>query len=99
MLEVKIFLDEDDKYQDKPLHEYIMRYLMRNQIMGAIIFPSIMGFGHKHHLHTPTKFGNVDERPIMILFIDEKSKVQAVLPHIKEVVLEGLVVTSKVDII
>jgi len=97
MTEVKIFLDEDDSYNGKPMHEYIMRHLMHNNIIGASIFPAIMGFGKKHHLNTPKKFGNVDEVPYMLMFIDDDKKIEAVLPHIKEIVGEGLIITAKVN--
>ena len=51
MLEVTMFLDEDDLHQDKRMDEYIMRYLMHHGIMGASVFPAVMGYGQKHHLH------------------------------------------------
>ncbi len=97
MVEVNIFLDESDIFEDKPMHEYIMRYLMHHFIMGASIFSATVGYGHKHHLHHPKKIGNVDESPIMILFVDEEEKVQQVLPHLKEVINEGLITLKKVE--
>lgn len=97
MLEITIFLDENDLYENKPMHEYIMRYLMHHNIMGASLFVAMMGYGHKHHLHHPRKIGGMDEEPIMITFIDEEEKVRAVLPHLKEVVKEGLIVQKKVE--
>lgn len=97
MVEIKFFLDENDLYQDKPKHEYIMRYLMHHSIMGASVFSAIIGYGHKHHLHHPQNLGNVDENPIMIMFIDEEEKVEQVLPHLKEVLNQGLIVKTKVE--
>jgi len=97
MLEVSIFLDEDDQYQGKRADEYIMRYLMHHGIRGASVFPAVMGYGRKHHLHHTRGLGNVDEGPIMVLFIDEEEKVRAVLPHLKELIKDGLIVTKRVD--
>ncbi len=97
MLEVSVYLDEDDLYEGKPLHEYLVRHLMHHEIVGATVFAAVMGYGHKHHLHHPNKFGAVDERPIMIQFIDEEARVHAVLPHIKEIVKEGLIIMKKVE--
>lgn len=96
MLEVKVFVDEADLHENKPLHEYIMRYLMHHNIMGATVFEGYEGFGRKHHLHRLKELGTVDESPLMILFIDEKEKVDAVLPHLKEIVNGGLIVISNV---
>jgi PII-like signaling protein len=97
MTEVTVFLDEDDQHEGKPLHEYIMRYLMHHNILGASMFTALMGYGHKHHLHRPNKLGTLDEAPIMILFIDEEEKVRTVIPHLKEVVKEGLIVQKSVE--
>ncbi len=97
MIEVNIFLDENDLYQDKQMLEYIMRYLMHHSIIGASVFPAIMGYGHKHHLHHPQKIGNVDERPVMIMFIDEEEKARRVLLHLKEILSEGMITVKKVE--
>jgi len=97
MLEVQIFLDEGDLYKEESMHEYIMRYLMHHNINGASMFAAVEGYGHKHHLHHPRKIGNVDEGPIMILFIDEEEKINPILPHLKEVVNEGLIVKRNVE--
>ena len=97
MLEVSIFLDEDDRYRDKPMYEYILRYLMHHQIAGASVFTAMGGYGAKRHLHFPRKLGFSDEGPLMILFIDEEPKVQSVRPQLKEAVREGLIVVKKVE--
>ena len=96
MLEVSIFLDEDDVHDGKKLYEHIMRHLMHHKILGASVFEALGGYGHKHHLNFPRRVGATDEGPIMILFIDEEEKVRSVLPHIKKVVKEGLVVVKTV---
>ncbi len=97
MVEVTVFLDEADQFEGKPMHEHIMRYLMHHNIAGASLFSAMMGYGSKHHLHAPRKIGGMDEQPVMILFIDEEEKVRAVLPHLKEIVKEGLIVQRKVE--
>lgn len=51
----------------------------------------------KRHLHYPREIGASGEGPIMILFIDEEEKIRGLLPHLKEVVAEGLIVLKKVE--
>ncbi|HLP16536.1 MAG TPA: DUF190 domain-containing protein [Bacteroidota bacterium] len=97
MLELKIFIDEGDMYGGKPLAEHIMRYFMHHEIRGATIFAALAGYGHKHHLHSPKQIGNVDEAPLLIMAIDDEEKILKILPHIKDVIEEGLIVTSRVD--
>jgi uncharacterized protein len=98
MLEMKIFIDEGDMHNGKPLSESIIRYFMHHEILGASVFAVIEGFGHKHHLHHPNQMGNVDEAPLMIMVIDEEEKIMKILPYIKDLVDEGLIVTSRVDV-
>ncbi len=97
MLEAKIFLDEHDLYQEKPLDEYIIRYLMHHHIKGATVFRGSMGYGSHHHLHTSRKLGASDALPIMILCVDEAEKIRSVLPHIKDILSEGVITIQHVE--
>jgi PII-like signaling protein len=97
MVEIKIFLDEGDRYEDHLTYEYIMRYLMHNGIKGASIIPVFAGFGHKHHLHIPKSLGSVDEVPLILMFIDEDERVEAVLPHLKQIIKNDFIVKTIVS--
>lgn len=99
MVEINIFLDEDDLYNNMPMYEYIIGYLIHNHISGATIFTAMGGFGSKRHLHFPRKFGAADEGPLLIVFVDDELKVAKVIPHLKEVVREGLITQKRVEII
>jgi len=97
MLEIRLFLDEDDMHEGKRLDEHIMRYLMHHGIAGASVISIDTGYGRQHHLHHRRSIGSADEGPLMILFIDEEEKVRSVLPHLKEVMRDGLIVAARVD--
>lgn len=97
MLQVQIFLDEEDLHKDGPLYEHILRYLLHHNIMGGTMFKGVMGFGSHHHLHAPRKIAGSDPLPVMIVFVDEEEKVAKVIPHLKEIVSEGLIIAQKVE--
>ncbi len=99
MIAVTLFFDEDDVYQQQPVRDYLLHYLLYRNVRGASVFPAVMGFGRQHHIHHPGSFGGVDDRSIMMVFIDEEERVREVLPHIKEVVRDGLIVTHRVDVV
>lgn len=99
MLQAQLFFDEDDKYDGRSVHQYIVHYLMKHGISGASVFAAVMGFGAKHHVHEPKRFSGSDEGPLMLTFIDETEKVRAVLPHLKEVVREGLIIVHPVEVV
>lgn len=97
MIEINVFIDENDLYKSQPLHEYILRYLLHNHIDGATLIEGKMGFGHRRHLNNPKLFGGVDDKPLMIISIDEEDKLTPLLPHIKEIVKEGLIIKKNVE--
>ena len=96
-MQVQIFLKEEDSYEDQPLFEHILRHLMHNKIVGATMFKGYMGFGASHHLLEPRKFAASDPLPVMIVFVDEETKVRDVLPHIRSVVSRGLITMHTVE--
>ncbi len=98
MIQVQMFFDEDDRYEDAPTYAYLMRYLIHHEIRGATLFSAMGGFGAKRHLHFPRKLGAADEGPLLLTFIDSEDKVRKVLPHLKVVLREGLIVTTTVEI-
>ena len=98
MLEVKIFLDEGDTFGGKRTSEHLLRLLMREGIAGASLYRAVMGFGEKHHIHMPRRFGTSDEAPLLLLFIDAEVRVRQVLPLVREVIGEGgLIVLTRVE--
>ena len=97
MLQVQLFLDEEDSFQDHPSSEHILRYLLHHKIMGATMFRGHMGFGARRHLNAPRRIAASDANPVVILFIDEEEKVHEVLPHLREVLRDGLIVGQKVE--
>ena len=98
MIQVQMFFDEDDRYDETPTYEYLMRYLIHHEIRGATLFSAMGGFGAKHHLHFPKKLGTADEGPLMLLFIDSEERVRKVLPHLKVVLEQGLIVMTSVEV-
>lgn len=96
MLEVKVFLDEGDTFNGKRTSEYLLRLLLREGILGASVYRAVMGFGEKHHIHMPRRFGTSDEAPLLLLFIDEEERVRRVLPLVREAIGRGLIVLTTV---
>ncbi len=98
MVQAQIYLDQDDMYQEEPLSEHILRYLMHHEIRGATLFRADRGYGAQRHLHAPGRIGTLDERPIMITFIDTSTHVRAILPYIRSLLTDGIIVTSQVEL-
>lgn len=97
MLQAQIFLDQDDLKGSEALYEFILKFLIKEKIMGATVFRGRLGYGRNDHLNRPNDLFSFDETPIMILFIDEEDKVIRALTQLRKEVKEGFIVTSPVQ--
>lgn len=88
-----IYLDETDVWQEGiPLYEGIVRRLYQLGVAGATVEAGIMGYGSHHKVHRKRLFGVSDDRPVTIHVVEEEATIQKVLPEIKSMVKEGLIV-------
>jgi len=95
---LRIHFGEDDKWQNKPLYEAIVIKCRELDIAGATVFRGIEGYGastliHKRHLLRSS------DRPIMVSVIDTEDKIRSLIPALDEMVDEGLIAMSEVEVI
>lgn len=94
-----IFFDESDQFGDLPLFEAILRRLVHMGISGATVQTGIMGYGVHHRIHHKRLFGVSDDRPVTIAVVDEEAKIRSILPTIRPMVKEGVVLLVDAEII
>jgi PII-like signaling protein len=96
-----IYVDESDIWGDAhtPLYEAIVRRLRQLAIAGATAQTGIMGFGSHQKVHHKRLFGISDDRPVVITAVDNEAKLRKILPEIRGMVQEGLVVMLDVEFI
>lgn len=87
-----IYLDEHDQWSgDVPLYEAIVRKLEQMKVGGATVLAGIMGFGSHRHVHHSRLFGVSDERSVLIMVCETEEKILEILPTVKNMVPEGLI--------
>ena len=86
-----IFHDETDMFGELPLFEAIVRRLHQLDISGATVHRGIMGFGSHGKVHRKGLFGISDDCPITIYVVDAADKLEPIVPEIREMIQEGLV--------
>jgi PII-like signaling protein len=96
---IRIYIGEDDRWEDEPLHEAIVKKLRMMDIAGATVYKGLMGFGAQQRVHRSGFLGLSRDLPIMISIIDSEEKIRRVLPVLDEMVDEGLIALSDVEII
>ncbi len=94
-----VFVDETDTWEELPLYEAIVRRMVRLEVGGATVQAGIMGYGSHAKVHRKRLFGVSDDRPITILAVDTEEKLRRVLPEIRPMVKEGLMLLTDVEVV
>lgn len=95
---LRIHFGQDDKWHDKPLYEAIVMKCRELDIAGATVFRGIEGYGASTLIHKRHLLGSSDY-PIMVSVIDTEEKIRALIPVLDEMVDEGLIAMSNVEVI
>ncbi len=96
---LRVFLGEGDRWQGKPLYEAIVIKARELHMAGATVLRGPMGFGAKSRLHTTKILRLSEDLPVVIELVDSKEKIDELLPHIDEMVTDGLVTLERVKVI
>jgi len=96
---LRIFIGESDKWHGRPLYEAIVFKAKELHLAGATVLRGPMGFGAHSRLHTAKVLRLSEDLPIVIEIVDGKEKIDELLPHIDEMVQEGLVTLERVQVI
>ena len=59
----------------------------------------VEGFGAHSRIHTAKILMLCENLPIIIDIIDSKEKIELILPHLDEMIIEGMVTLEDIDII
>jgi PII-like signaling protein len=86
-----IFVNEADLWRDIPLYEAIVKRLRELGVAGAMAQSGLMGFGHHHLVHERGLFGLAADRPVVITVVDTERKIREVIPEVRVLVREGLI--------
>jgi PII-like signaling protein len=93
-----VFIDESDEYDGKPLHEFLLHFLMQRRINGATLLRAEMGFGSRRHLHRPKNVGTLDEVPMVLVVVDREELLRPLLPEIREFIGDHTAYISPVEL-
>jgi len=96
---LRVFISLEDKYQGKPLWEYILQLVKEKGLAGATVFKAAAGIGAHSELKTFTVWRLSQELPVVIEIIDTQEKISDFLSLLDQVIEEGLVVLEDVEVI
>ena len=96
---LRIFIGEADKWQGQPLYEAIVHLAKKEGMAGATAIKGFMGFGCKSHMHTAKLLRLSEDLPIIVEIVDSDEKINKFLPHLDQMVKEGLITLEKVNVV
>jgi PII-like signaling protein len=96
---LRIHFGEDDRWQGKPLYQAIVEKCRELDIAGATVLRGIEGYGASTLIRRPHLFSRSSDLPVMVSVIDTEENIGKLLPILDEMVGEGLIAMSNVEVI
>lgn len=96
---VRIFVGESDRWDGAPLYEAIVQCAREKGLAGATVVRGIEGYGAHNLIHTARIQRLSEDLPIVVEIVDSREKIEAFLPELDSMILEGLVTLEPVHII
>jgi hypothetical protein len=96
---LRIFIGEADKYEHKPLYEWIVLKAREQGLAGATVLRGMMGYGaNTRQIHT-FRFDTLSEdMPIIIEIVDTQDKLEKFLDIVEPNIKAGLVTIEKAQV-
>jgi uncharacterized protein len=96
---LRIFIGENDRYDNRPLYEAIVLKAREMHIAGATVLRGPMGFGHSSRLHTAKILRLSEDLPLIIEIVDSEKNINGLLPIIDNMMQSGLITLEKVRVL
>ncbi len=95
---LRIFIGDSDRFEGRPLYEWLVIRAKEQGLAGATVLRGLMGFGANSRVHTAKIMRLSEDLPIIIEVVDTEEKIRAFLSDIEGVIKEGLVTIEKADV-
>jgi PII-like signaling protein len=96
---MRIYLSEEDRWNGKPLYQALVEAMRANDIAGVTVYRGILGYGAHRRMHKDKPLLASHHGSVLLSAVDTAEKLKAFLTLVDQMVQEGLVVFSDVDII
>lgn len=96
---LRVHIGEADRWRGRPLYEAIVLKAREQGLAGATVLKGAMGFGKRSRLHTTKVLRLSEDMPVVVEIVDAADKIEALLPHLDEMVGDGLVTLEKVRVL
>ncbi len=94
-----VIVDEDKRFDHKPLFMEIVRRARDAGLAGASAFRGVEGFGPSHQLHTHRILDLAVDLPIMVIIIDTAENIDRFTPQLAELMDGGIIAIDDVEVL
>jgi PII-like signaling protein len=95
-VQVTMYLNEADQWHRRPLHMEVLNYLRKEGVYAATAVHTVAGFLGRHKVETSHLVDAGGKLPVVITFVDTDEHVSRVLPTLKEMAANRLIVRENV---
>jgi uncharacterized protein len=96
---LRIHFGEDDKWKGQPLYKAIVEKCRELDIAGATVYRGIEGYGASTLIRHSHLLSISHDAPVMVSVVDSEEKILELIPVLDEMVDEGLIAMSDVEVI
>ena len=96
---MRIHVEEQDKFEGKPVYEYIVQLLRSRHFAGATAFRAVEGFGATGHVHHNKTWSLTMDCPVVIECVDTDEKIQSILPELDRMIGGGVITLERVRVV
>ncbi len=97
--QVTIYLNEADQWQRRPLHLEMLHYLRAQNVYAATAFHGVGGFLGHQRVETAHLVEAGGKLPVIVMFVDSDENVDRLLPSLKEMAPNHLIVRENVVLV
>jgi hypothetical protein len=96
---LRIHFNGEDKSQGMPLQDAILEAIRSQEMMFAIAYRGVEGFGASARIHRQSALSGGKTAPVVMTIIDLPDKIDKFMPLLDRTVEEGLIAISSVEVI
>lgn len=96
---LRIYIGESDKWHGRPLANAIVERLRAEGLAGATVIRAVEGFGANSRVHTAHILRLSEDLPLVVEAVDKPERIDAVLPLVDEMVADGMVTVTDVQVV
>jgi uncharacterized protein len=98
-LKVSIYIADGETYHGAARSSTLLDFLFYRGVSGATVLKGVAGFGADHHMHTASVVAVSDRLPIKVEFIETPSKVEELLPKLRELCGTGMIEVQETPVV